>query len=158
MSDSTFEEKAQLLFGLYDTNLSTTLDLDELTILMKNALTSLMILENRQAPNMNEIDRRTRLFFETADEDRNNLVSFKEFKTFLKKEPFILEFILKFGVAKHGEIGSDFGSSNTQLPTIDEDLDAECKPKGLERTAKQAAVKADIPLDEFTEEVIGSGD
>jgi hypothetical protein len=59
---------------------------------------------------MNEIDRRTRLFFANADEDRNNLVSFKEFKTFLKKEPFILEFILKFGVAKQGELGGDFGS------------------------------------------------
>jgi hypothetical protein len=47
MSNSTFEEKAQLLFSLYDTNLSTTLDLDELTILMKNALTALMILENK---------------------------------------------------------------------------------------------------------------
>ena len=59
---------------------------------------------------MNEIDRRTRLFFANADEDRNNLVSFKEFKTFLKKETFILEFILKFGVAKQGELGEDFGS------------------------------------------------
>jgi hypothetical protein len=128
LSQSTFDEKAQLLFSIYDTNLSTTLELDELTILIKNALTALMSLENKKAPNMKEIEIRTRDFFKRADEDRNNVISFKEFKSYLRKEKFVVEAILKFGVADPAELGNDFGTGASGLPEIHEDLDAECNP------------------------------
>jgi len=36
--------------------MSTTLEIDEITILIKNALTALMIIENKKPPNMKEIE------------------------------------------------------------------------------------------------------
>lgn len=128
------------MFSIYDTNLSTTLELDELTILIKNALTALMSLENKKAPNMKEIEIRTRDFFKKADEDRNNVISFKEFKSYLRKEKFVVEAILKFGVADPAELGNDFGTGASGLPEIHEDLDAECNPTHPP-TKRQLAVK-----------------
>ena len=142
---------------MYDTNMSTTLELDELSILIKNALTSLMAIENKKAPNMKEIELRTRDFFTRADEDRNNVISFKEFKSYLRKEKFVVEAILKFGVADSAELGNDFGNGANGLPEIHEDLDAECNPTH-QLTKRQQAVRQEITADEFAEEDLGQGD
>jgi len=142
------------LFSIYDTNLSTTLELDELTILIKNALTALMSLEGKKSPNMKEIELRTRDFFNRADEDRNNVISFKEFKSYLRREKFVVEAILKFGVADPAELGNDFGTGASGLPEIHEDLDAECNPSH-KLTKRQQAVREEIPADEFAEEDLG---
>jgi len=113
-----------------------------------------MSLENKKAPNMKEIELRTRDFFNRADEDRNNVISFKEFKSYLRKEKFVVEAILKFGVADPTELGNDFGTGTSGIPEIHEDLDAECNPTH-QLTKRQQAVRKEIPEDEFAEEDLG---
>lgn len=65
------------------------------------------------------------------DEDRNNQITLKEFKSYIKRDKQILEILLSFGIAKKEDLGTDFGSGNGQAPDIDEDLELECNPKGL---------------------------
>lgn len=95
---------------------------------------------------MKDIELRTREFFQKADEDRNNVVSFKEFKSYLRKEKFVVEAILKFGVADPAELGSDFGTGASGLPEIHEDLDVECNPNHP-LTIRQKAVRKEITED-----------
>jgi hypothetical protein len=46
------------------------------------------------------------------DDDRNNLITLREFKSFIKRDKQILEILLSFGIAKKEDLGIDFGSGN----------------------------------------------
>lgn len=76
----------------------------------------------------------------------------------MRKEKFIVEAILRFGVADKSELGNDHGTGYNGFPEIHEELDLECKPQGTEPTKRQQAVKKEIPKDEFAEEELGIGD
>jgi Ca2+-binding EF-hand superfamily protein len=86
MSHATLSEKAELIFNLYDFDRSQCITKDELTVLMTNSLTALKAMEGRPAPTLAEIEQKTTAFFEEADEDRNNQISLREFKSYVKKD------------------------------------------------------------------------
>lgn len=48
---------------------------------------------------------------------------------------------MSYGVAESGDLGTDFGSGTEGVPTIDEDLEGEIKPKGLQCSEKRQQVK-----------------
>ena len=73
-----------MLFSLYDTDKSKTLTMDELIVLMSNALTALMLMEGKEAPSIHEINQRTQTHFKSADADNDKRVNFAEFKNYLK--------------------------------------------------------------------------
>jgi Ca2+-binding EF-hand superfamily protein len=72
VSHGNLEEKAELLFNLYDFDKSQSISKDELTVLMTNALTAMRCMEGRPAPTVNEIETKTAAFFKEADTDKNN--------------------------------------------------------------------------------------
>lgn len=131
MSHATLDEKAELIFNLYDFDRSQSISKDELTVLMANSMASLISMQggNRSAPTVNEIEVKTNQLFAKADTDKNNQISLKEFKNYIKKDQEILKILMQFGVAQSDDLGTDFG--NSDVPAIDEDLEGEINPKGL---------------------------
>jgi Ca2+-binding EF-hand superfamily protein len=56
MSHATLNEKAELIFNLYDFDRSQCISKDELTVLMTNVLSSLKNMEGKSAPTIAEIE------------------------------------------------------------------------------------------------------
>jgi Ca2+-binding EF-hand superfamily protein len=52
LSHGTLNQKAELIFGLYDFDKSGTLTMDEMTALMINAIASLNAMEGKVKPTM----------------------------------------------------------------------------------------------------------
>jgi hypothetical protein len=128
---------------------------------MTNALTALKHMERKPAPTIAEIEQKTNEFFASADEDKNNQISLREFKSFMKKDKQILEVLTSFGVASREDLGTDFGSGIGSVPDIDSDLEEECNPKGLKYSDVKNSVKDGVdfkPRGEFEEAELGAGD
>ena len=137
LSHATLDEKAELIFNLYDFDRSQSISKDELTVLMANTMASLKSMERKPAPTINEIEQKTNELFAKADTDRNNQISLREFKRYIKGDQQILKVLMSYGVAESGDLGTDFGSGTEGVPTIDEDLEGEIKPKGLQCSEKR---------------------
>ena len=86
MSHATLDEKAELIFNLYDFDRSQSISKDELTVLMANTMASLKSMEGKPAPSINEVEVKTNELFAGADADANNQISLKEFKNYIKKD------------------------------------------------------------------------
>jgi hypothetical protein len=71
MSTASFELKAKTLFQLYDNDRSNLLSLDELMVLMQNALSCLLKLDGREPPSISEVADRTRAYFKATDTDND---------------------------------------------------------------------------------------
>ena len=130
LSHATLDEKAELIFNLYDFDRSQTISKDELTILMTNALAAMKAMEGKTAPSVAEIERKTNEFFVAADINQDNVISLKEFKRYIRKDKQVLEVLCSFGVAKSEDLGTDFGTGGGGVPELDSDLDEECNPGG----------------------------
>ena len=151
MSHATLDEKAELIFNLYDFDRSGSISKDELTVLMANTMASLKSMEKKPAPTINEIEQKTNAFFSAADTDGDMQISLKEFKTYIKQDQQVLSVLMSYGVAQGEDLGTDFGAENDgSIPTLDEDLEEEINPKGLECTEKRQKVKDG---DEFSVEL-----
>ena len=134
LSHATLDEKAELIFNLYDFDRSMSISKDELTVLMTNVLTALKSMEkgkNSTPVTIDMIEKKTNEFFKAADTDGDKNISLREFKTYIKKDPQILSILTSFGVAKSEDLGTDFGNGEGGVPAIDEDLEGEINPKGL---------------------------
>ena len=84
MSHANLDEKAELIFNLYDFDRSQSISKDELTVLMANVMASLSSMEGKPAPTINEIEQKTNELFEKADENKDMQISLKEFKNYIK--------------------------------------------------------------------------
>lgn len=80
----------------------------------------------------------------------------------MKKEKSILAAITSSGVASSIELGKDFGTGQSDVPDLDEDLESECKPYALERERQIKHQKKEkieeAQYGEFEEEDLGEGD
>jgi len=63
LSHGSLEEKAELVFNMYDFDKSQYISRDELTILMTNSLCALRSLEQQKPPEQAEIELKTNQFF-----------------------------------------------------------------------------------------------
>jgi len=63
------QDKAELIFSLYDFDGNKFLTRDELVILMTNVLSSLKALKKQGPPSMPEIEANVDEFFKKADAD-----------------------------------------------------------------------------------------
>jgi hypothetical protein len=154
MSHATLDEKAELIFNLYDFDRSQSISKEELTVLMANTLAALKSMEGKKPPSIQEIEQKTNEFFKESDLNCDNIISLKEFKSYIKKDKQILEVLVSFGVAKSEDLGTDFGAGE-DVPDVDSDLDEECHPKGLQNDDKHNGVKDGVdfkPQSEFDEE------
>jgi len=97
---------------------------------MTNSLSALKCIEGKQPPTIAEIEQKTNEFFNEADTDKNNSISLREFKSYVKKDKQVLKVLINYGIAQKEDLGTDFGSGGS-VPDIDSDLDEECNPKGL---------------------------
>jgi len=86
LSNSNLDEKAELIFDLYDFDGSKYISRDELVILMTNALTALNKMNQLKPPTLTEIENKVDEFFEKSDTNRDNKITLKEFKTYVKTD------------------------------------------------------------------------
>lgn len=112
LSHSTLDEKAEILFDFYDFDKSKYITRDELVILVTNALTSLNAMAKKDPPKIKDIERETDEFFTGADLNNDNKINLREFKSYLKKNPTILNILMNFNIAKKEDLGTDFGGGD----------------------------------------------
>ena len=72
LSDSTLQEKTELIFWIYDFDKSETITMDELIMLMQSALSSLFTMSHQDAPSLLEIEFHAQTFFNEADINQDN--------------------------------------------------------------------------------------
>ena len=77
---------------------------------MANTLGALKSMEGKKAPTIAEIEAKTNDFFKKADTNKDNQISLKEFKAYIKSDRQILDCLMSFGVAKKEDTGTDFAS------------------------------------------------
>jgi len=163
------QEKAELIFNLYDFDGSKFISRDEFVILMTNVLTSLNAMNGLKAPTIQEIEKKADELMKKIDVNQDKKITLQEFKTYLTKDKEILKVLMAFGVAKKEDLGTDFGSGQDGVPEVDKDLEAEINPKELQRDKKRDAIKEGVDFktkevaakntgDLFQEEEMGEGD
>ena len=86
LSHSTLDEKAELIFSLYDFDGSKYISRDELVILMTNALSSLNAMSKKPPPSIEEIEKKTDEFFQKADTNQDKKITLREFKRYITKD------------------------------------------------------------------------
>ena len=86
MAHGSLEEKAELIFNLYDFDKSKYISRDELTILMTNSLCALRSMEMKPPPDQAEIERKTEEFFSASDVDGNERITLDEFTSYIKTD------------------------------------------------------------------------
>lgn len=163
LSNSSLDEKAEILFDFYDFDKSKYITRDELVILLTNALTALNAMAKRDPPKIKEIEKETDDFFTKSDLNSDNKITLKEFKSYLKKDPTILNILMNFNIAKMEDMGTDFGGGD--IPECDSDLEREINPPELSRNSKITNAKqgVDFQVQEaegglFTLDEVGGGD
>lgn len=142
LSHSTLDEKAEILFDFYDFDKSKYITRDELVILITNTLTSLNSMAKKDPPKIKEIEKETDEFFTAADLNNDNKITLKEFKSYLKKNPTILNILMNFNIAKIEDLGTDFGGGD--IPECDSDLENEINPPELHRKDKVTKAKQGV--------------
>lgn len=142
LSNSSLDEKAEILFDFYDFDKSKYITRDELVILITNALTSLNSMVKKDAPKIKEIERETDEFFAKSDLNNDNKITLKEFKSYLKKDSTILNILMNFNIAKKEDLGTDFGGGD--IPECDSDLENEINPPELSRNEKVSKMKQGV--------------
>ena len=145
LSHGTLEEKATLIFQLYDFDKSQYISKDELTILMTNSLTALRALEKGPAPSIEEIESKTDEFFRKSDTDGNERVTLDEFTSFIRRDPDVLRCHIGYGIAKTEDLGQDIGDGAELF--YDSDLERECVDPQGEATEKRAGAKYGIDFE-----------
>jgi WD40 repeat protein len=162
LSHATLDEKAELIFNLYDFDQSQSISKDELTVLMTNSVSSMMMMQGKPPPSINDIKKMTDAFFDKADTNKDNAISLKEFKTYIKTDAQILEVLLSSGQVHKEDLGTDFSGADQSIPQVDEDLDDEINPKGLKNSLKKQRMKEGLdfnePKDEFAEDDMEEAD
>ncbi len=156
LSHSTLDEKAELIFNLYDFDRSKAISKDELTVLMTNVLSSLKAMEGKPAPLISEVELKTNELFAKADMNKDNSIQLKEFKDYIKTDKQILQCLISYGIAKSEDLGTHFGTDVNGVPELDPDLDKEVNSMKTEVSEKKANMKEGIdfkPVSEFDSKV-----
>ena len=151
MSHGSLEEKAELIFQLYDFDKSKYISKDELTILMTNSLSALRHLEGGPMPSMEEVEKKTTEFFEHADLDKNERITLEEFLSYIKKDRDILATLTGYGVAKREDLGTDLAGEGDD-PYYDSDIESELHPNESNESQLRANAKYGIDFEVFYDE------
>jgi Ca2+-binding EF-hand superfamily protein len=85
------KDKAKIIFDLYDLDKSQMITTEEMTILLKTAITSLNAMVKKPSPTMEEIQKKTTNIFKTYDINKDGTISLKEFQSFVSTDPEILQ-------------------------------------------------------------------
>lgn len=80
LSHGSLDEKAELIFNLYDFDRSQSISKDELTVLMTNVLSALKSMEKKPAPSIAEVEKKTNELFAAMDNNQDESISLQEFK------------------------------------------------------------------------------
>jgi hypothetical protein len=98
-------------------------------ILMTNAMTALNKMNKKTPPTLAEIENKVDEFFEKADTNKDNKITLKEFKTYVKTDQEILKVLFNNDIAQKEDLGKNHGAG--EIPEYDSDLENEMNPKNL---------------------------
>jgi len=76
--------------------------------------------------------------------NKDNAISLKEFKNYIRTDKQILSCLLSFGIAKQEDIGTSFGTEKDGTPQCDPDLDDEIQALSKQVSDKKAKMKEGI--------------
>jgi Ca2+-binding EF-hand superfamily protein len=153
LSHGSLDDKAELIFALYDKDKSGLLEQKEATDLFNQSMASLNAMDAKGRPDKAAIEKKVADLWKSIDKDGNKKVSLQEFKNYLKTDREILGVLCNMEVTDKEELGTDFGAGDQAVPTLDADLENECNPPGLQKSDKDAAAKDGLfNLDEDLEE------
>ena len=120
-------------------------------------------MAGKPSPTIREIEEKTDEFFSGSDANKDNKITLKEFKSYIKKDKQVLEVLLNMDVAKQEDIKTDFGG--LEMPEVDSELEEEINPPELKVSQKKARAKEGLEFnvkekgdDLFVEESAGEGD
>ena len=130
LSNSTLDTKAELIFDLYDFDGSKYISRDELVILMTNVMTALCNMDKKKPPTLVEIENKVDEFMTNSDTNKDNKITLKEFKSYIKTDQAILKVLFNHELAHKEDLGTNHGTGD--IPDYDSDLEAEINPKELE--------------------------
>lgn len=88
LSHGSIDDKANLIFSLYDRDKSGLLDVEEMTALIRNSLSSIKAMDgqkDRAFPA--DINAKVDKIFKDIDKDSNKKITLKEFKAYIKRDP-----------------------------------------------------------------------
>ena len=86
------------MFNIYDFDKSQLITTDELTILLKTALTALNSMIKKGPPTLLEIQKKSEEILEKYDFNKDGCISLKEFQSFVTKDPDILQCLYHVGL------------------------------------------------------------
>lgn len=105
-------------------------------------------MNGKPSPSISDIEKKTNALFEEADTNKDNQLTLREFKSYIRKDKQILDCLMSYGLAKNEDLGLDFGSGSQGVPDMDSDLDEECHPHGLDDSAVKSKIKEGNMFDE----------
>lgn len=154
MARGSLNEKAELVFNLYDFDRSKTISRDELTVLMTNCLTALKYLEEKKAPTVSDVEQKTNELMADVDEDADGTISLKEFISYVNRDKEILTVVKTYGISTSEDLGRDFGRAKAEVPDVDSDLEEEINPSDLYKNPMKDFIKdSEIPSEDVEKDL-----
>lgn len=158
ISDASLENKAEMLFDLFDFDHSQSITFDELIILMRSAANSLAYMSGAQLLTLQQLEEHTEKFFSRIDANHDNSLSLIEFMRFVNTDTQATKLLERLHLTSADDRHLNFGTEDS--PEVDLDLEAELM-RDFKRSEVQERAKQGVEtLDDtpFLLESVGEGD
>ncbi|CAK72848.1 unnamed protein product (macronuclear) [Paramecium tetraurelia] len=154
------QEKANVIFSLYDFDHNKTITRNELIMLIKTTLTALGAMSQKGECTIQEAERIADDLLRKYDTNKDESISFNEFQSLLSKDQDVLKMLLSYGLCSLEDLRQDFGGSEQgDVPYPDSDLEQETQRKHLvfdqKREKRKIGIESNLYQDDLTNQQIG---
>lgn len=126
LSHGKLNQKAEAIFRLYDFDSSGVLNFDEMVVLFRCVLCSLVALSgNKNIPSIQKVDALVEELLSKYDKNKDGFISLGEFTSIVTKDQKILEHLRKYGLVHSYDKRESYGSAGKGIPECDSDLEEE---------------------------------
>ena len=126
LSHAPLTEKAAAIFRLYDFDNSCVLNFDEMVVLFRCCMCSLVALSGRKdIPSIQTVEEKVEKLLSKYDKNKDRHISLEEFKSIVTKDREILVYLTSYGLVRSYDKRSSFGDAEGDLPECDSDLENE---------------------------------
>eukprot|EP00831_Metopus_contortus_P052040 TRINITY_DN4369_c0_g1_i3.p1 TRINITY_DN4369_c0_g1~~TRINITY_DN4369_c0_g1_i3.p1 ORF type:complete len:218 (-),score=52.77 TRINITY_DN4369_c0_g1_i3:136-789(-) len=130
ISQATLEEKAEMIFGLYDFDGNKFITKDELVIMLMSALAALRHMSEGTPPPTEDVESVAYSVMKSSDANNDKRISMYEFLSYITKNKDFLTFLKKFSLISKDDLRMNFGGEKEEIPDCDSDLEREVIWKG----------------------------
>lgn len=142
MSQATLQEKAQIIFNLYDFDRSQIISQDELVVLARTVICSLHAMSgDKFTQSISWVENLVKQIFLAHDKDHDGGISFTEFMDVIRMDKDLLSCLLQFGFISTDDFGINLGSGDNEVPVWDPFIAREVEREKLSRPPEVEAIK-----------------